>query len=49
MNPPVNETPVDEGSDDFRVVGSGLAGCVLANRLLADPKRRVLSGAFRGW
>ena len=27
---------------DYVIVGAGSAGCVLANRLSADPKNRVL-------
>jgi choline dehydrogenase len=31
-----------EGEFDYIVVGAGTAGCILANRLSADPKNRVL-------
>src|SRR6187399_3130999 len=31
-----------EGDFDYIVVGAGTAGCIMANRLSADPRKRVL-------
>ncbi len=41
-----------EGNFDYIVVGAGTAGCILANRLSADPTKRVLileAGGSDNW
>jgi choline dehydrogenase-like flavoprotein len=42
MAPANPSAPESFGEFDYIVVGAGTAGCVLANRLSADPRHRVL-------
>lgn len=38
----MTQRPGDFGSYDYVIAGAGTAGCLLANRLSADPRNRVL-------
>ena len=41
-----------EGDFDYIIVGAGTAGCIVANRLSANPKNRVLileAGGSDNW
>jgi choline dehydrogenase-like flavoprotein len=48
----MEKNPTNTGEFDYIVVGAGSAGCLLANRLSADPQNRVLvleAGGTDNW
>ena len=52
MSAPVAVNPLAEERFDYIVIGAGSAGCVVADRLSADPRRRVLTleaGGLDNW
>ena len=52
MSAPVALDPLAEERFDYVVIGAGSAGCVVADRLSADPRRRVLTleaGGLDNW